>query len=184
MNEKPSNPKDAIATNKTPIHLVSSIATIYASIAQYLGNVKYGAWNWRGAGIRYSIYYSALMRHMFRWWNGEENDPADGTPHLANALCCLNIIIEGMYMKNAADDRPPRVNLDEAMKTVEDLMPKIREKYADKNPKHWSILDPVPSNAVVEHPDRQGKQVRSGSKAAAPKKILQLTRRQRALLVR
>lgn len=144
MNDtKPTNPKDAIGIAKTPLHLVSGIANIYASIAHFLGNVKYGAWNWRGAGICNSVYYAALLRHMVRWWNGEENDPSDGTPHLANALCCLNIIIEGKVIGNAIDDRPPAVDLNATMKMVEDLMPKIREKYKHMSPKHWTIEDEI-----------------------------------------
>jgi hypothetical protein len=58
----------------------------YVAIAKYLGGVKYGFWNWRAGGARASIYRAALDRHMDRWYSGEENDPADGTPHLANAM--------------------------------------------------------------------------------------------------
>lgn len=138
---KPTNPKDAIATNKVPLHLVSPIVKAYASIAHYLGNVKYGAWNWRGAGARASVYRSALDRHLDRWWSGEELDPVDGTPHLANALACINIIVETQYMGKLIDDRPPSVSLDAAYKMVEDLMPLIRARYAHLEPKHWTIED-------------------------------------------
>lgn len=156
---KPTNPKDAIATNKAPLHNVSALGVIYASIAQYLGNVKYGAWNWRGAGIRASVYFAALLRHMWRWWNGEENDPVDGTPHLANALCCLNILIEGQYIGNMTDDRPPKVDLSKAMKMVEDLMPIIRAKYADKNPKHLTIADSLHGKNTKRKPVRKARKV-------------------------
>lgn len=57
------NPKDAIGSTKVPLHLVSPISKAYQAIAHFLGNVKYGAWNWRGAGARASIYRSALERH-------------------------------------------------------------------------------------------------------------------------
>lgn len=140
---KPTNPKDAIATNKVPLHLVSPIVKAYASIAHYLGNVKYGAWNWRGAGARASVYRSALDRHLDRWWSGEELDPIDGTPHLANALACINIIVETQYMGRLIDDRPPSVSLDAAYKMVEDLMPLIRARYQHLEPRHWTIEDKV-----------------------------------------
>lgn len=143
MSTKSINPKDLIGVTKTPLHLVSPIGTVYASVAQYLGATKYGAWNWRGNETSASVYYSALQRHMLNWWAGEENDPVDGTPHLANALACINIIIEGMYMGNMHDDRPPRVSLRPAMKMVEDLMPIIAEKYGHMHPKHWTIADEV-----------------------------------------
>jgi hypothetical protein len=137
------NPKDMIGVTKTPLHLVSPIAIVFASIAKFLGNVKYGAWNYRGSETSASVYYGALMRHLFHWWSGEENDPQDGTPHLANAMACLEILIEGMYIGNMHDDRPPRVSLRSAMKMVEDLMPVLVEKYRTRDPKHWTIADPV-----------------------------------------
>lgn len=140
---KSVNPKDGIGITKTPLHLVSPVAQVYVSIAKFLGNVKYGAWNYRGTQIRASVYYAAMMRHMVLWWSGEENDPIDDTPHLANAMACLEIIIEGHYIGNLVDDRPPSVDLRPAMKMVEDLMVKIRTQYADKNPHHWTIHDPV-----------------------------------------
>jgi hypothetical protein len=149
------NPKDAIGGTKVPLHLVSPISKAYAAIAHFLGNVKYGAWNWRAGGARASIYRSALERHMDRWWSGEENDPADGTPHLANALACINILIETQYGGNMIDDRPPRLDVDRAYAMVEALMPAIREKYADKNPKHWTLADkPEPGSGLA--PGDQG----------------------------
>lgn len=144
--KKTINPKDMIGVTKTPLHLVSPIGTVYASIAAYLGATKYGAWNWRGSETSASVYYSALQRHLMNWWSGEENDPTDGTPHMANALTCINIIIEGMYMGNMRDDRPPSVSLRPAMKMVEDLMPILAAKYKHMEPKHWTIADEV-SNA-------------------------------------
>lgn len=140
---KPTNPKDAIATDKLPLHLVSPIVKAYQAIAHYLGNVKYGAWNWRAAGARASVYRSALERHIDAWWEGEDIDPTDGTPHLANALACLNILIDAKHSGKLIDDRPPSRagELAVVRREFEALMPKIRERYADKNPKHYTIAD-------------------------------------------
>jgi hypothetical protein len=141
--EKPTNPKDAISTYKLPLHLVSPIVKAYQAIAHFLGNVKYGAWNYRASGIRASVYKSALERHIDAWWEGEETDPVDGTPHLANALCCLNIIIEGKHSGNMTDDRPPSrcAELAKIRAEFEALMPKIRARYEDKSPRHYTIAD-------------------------------------------
>jgi 5'(3')-deoxyribonucleotidase len=140
---KPTNPKDAIATDKMPLHLVSGVVEAYAAIAHYLGNVKYGAWNYREGGARASIYLAALKRHIQRWTEGEENDPVDGTPHLANALACINILIEASENGNLVDDRPPsRADvLNRVYAKLEKLMPQIRDRYKDKNPKHFTIQD-------------------------------------------
>lgn len=143
FHSKPSNPKDAIAIDKLPLHLVSPIIKAYQAIAHYLGNVKYGAWNYRGTGVRNSVYRSALERHMDAWWEGEDYDPIDGTPHLANAQACLNILIEGIHTDGTIDDRPPSRarELASVRAEFEALMPKLREKYADKNPRHLTIAD-------------------------------------------
>ena len=151
---KQSNPKDAIATNKLPSHLVSPIVKAYQAISHFLGNVKYGAWNYRGAGARASVYKAALDRHVDAWWEGEENDPTDGTPHLANALACLGILIDAKHSGKLVDDRPPSLNGELALVRAEfkALMPKIRERYADKAPYHYTIAD---SAAMTEYAARQ-----------------------------
>lgn len=146
VTEKPTNPKDAVATDKVPLHFVSGVVKAYASIAHYLGNVKYGAWNYRAGGARASVYKAALDRHMDRWWEGEQEDAVDGTPHLANALACINILIECQENGNLVDDRPPsRIGvLNKVYKKIETLMPKIREFYKDRpQPKHFTIGDNV-----------------------------------------
>lgn len=142
---KPTNPKDAIATDKLPLHLVSPFVKAYQAISHYLGNVKYGAWNWRGAGARVSVYVSALHRHIDAWWEGEENDPVDGTPHLANALACIDILIDAKHAGLLIDDRPPSnaAELARIRAELEALMPKIRQKYADKHPHHFTIADKI-----------------------------------------
>lgn len=140
---KPTNPKDAIATDKLPMHLVSPFVKAYQAISHYLGNVKYGAWNYRATGARASIYRAALDRHIDAWWEGEEFDPIDGTPHLANALACIGILIDTKHMGVLIDDRPPSdpAELTRLRAQFEALMPKIRTRYADKAPKHYTIAD-------------------------------------------
>lgn len=138
LDAKPTNPKDAAAVDRVPLHLVSPIAKAYQAIAQFLGMVKYGAWNWRNSGARASIYKSALERHMDAWFSGEEFDPIDGTPHLANAMACLQILIEAKETGNLVDDRPIPVDIRPTYRMVEELMPKIRERYADRTPEHFT----------------------------------------------
>lgn len=134
------NPKDMIGITKVPLHFVSPVAQVLGASAAYLGNVKYGAWNYRGSPIRASVYYSALQRHMVSWWSGEEFD-ADGTHHFANALACIAILAEGHYLGNLVDDRPPAVNIRPLMKEVERQMQAINKMYGHMKPKHWTIAD-------------------------------------------
>lgn len=147
FDSKPQNPKDAIATNKLPTHLVSGLVKAYDAIAHFLGNVKYGSWNFRAAPVRVSVYKSALDRHMDAYWEGEWLDPTDGTPHLANAKACINILIEAHHTPGTIDDRPPSRagELRKVRDEFEALMPKIRARYEHMNPHHFTqATDPAP----------------------------------------
>ena len=139
LESKDTNPKDAIGSDKLPMHLVSGIVKAYQAIAHFLGNVKYGAWNYRAKGARASVYRAALDRHVDAWWEGEELDPTDGTPHLANALACLNILIEAKEAGKLVDDRPPKSNYREVMDRLTPMVKAIKEKYKDSNPIHYTI---------------------------------------------
>ncbi len=143
VDQKPTNPKDAIGVSKLPLNLVSPFVKAYQAISHYLGNVKYGAWNWRGAGARASIYVAALHRHVDAWWEGEEYDPADGTPHLANALACIGILIDAKHAGKLEDDRPPSnaAALAELRAELEAIMQRIQAQHGDKQPYHYTIKD-------------------------------------------
>lgn len=134
------NPKDLIGVTKCPVHFVSPLAIVQESIANFLGATKYGAYNWRAKNTAASVYYAALIRHLFLWWCGQDNDD-DGTPHLTNARVCLAILMEGRFIGNMRDDRPPPIDLKRAMKEIEALMPHINAKFGHMNPKHWTIED-------------------------------------------
>lgn len=144
---KSANSKEAIGIAKVPLHLISGVVKAYQAIALYLGSVKYGAWDYRDAGARASVYVSALHRHMDKWWEGEEYDQADGTPHLANALACINILIEAKYGGNLVDDRPPSRDLNPLYKEMEGIMARIQAQYPDRTPRHYTIADTPPTDA-------------------------------------
>jgi hypothetical protein len=138
---KDTNPKDVIGLSKLPMHLVSGIVKAYGAIAAYLGMTKYGAWNFRAKGARASVYMAAAQRHMDAWFEGEELDPDDGTPHLANALACISILIEAKEIGKLEDDRPPKSNYREVMTRLTKTMEDIKAKHGDKNPKHYTWKD-------------------------------------------
>ena len=82
-----------------PFAAVGEIADVLA-----YGAEKYCANNWC-RGTEWSRYFSALCRHIFAWWRGEDKDPETGFSHLAHAGCCLLFLME--YQRNAwgTDDR-------------------------------------------------------------------------------
>jgi len=142
---KPTNPKDALATDKAPLHLVPAAFKAYTAMALAEGMLKYGAHNWRAAGARASIYRSALDRHIDKWWNGEDCDPKTGVHHLANAAACLAILIDAAVSDNLTDDRPPaQGNLSSLLDDrVPETIARLRDTFGNANPKHWTINDEI-----------------------------------------
>lgn len=155
MSTKPTNPKDIIGSDKLPLHLVPSTAIAFASLAHLEGACKYGRFNWRSAGVRSSIYVDALERHISRWFNGEDLDNDSGLHHLAHASACINILIDSMVCGKLEDDRPPAAPVGDLIKQSEKLVKLIKEKYADRNPKHYTIADSKQKDNLDQsrHPD-------------------------------
>jgi hypothetical protein len=138
---KDTNPKDLIGDKKLPLWLLSPIAKAHWALAQFCGMIKYGAWNWRAAGVRKSVYLSAIQRHFDGYLSGETYDPADGTHHLGNIMACCAILLDAEAAGKITDDRPPSVDMRPTYAECETLMATLREKYADKLPRHFTIAD-------------------------------------------
>ncbi len=143
MTTKPANPKDAIGAGKLPLELVPQTAIAYESLAFLEGAAKYGRYNWRAGGVRTSIYVAAAMRHIFKWWNGEDADPDTRVPHLASARACFGIIMDAGECGKLTDDRPPRAPLGTLVTRLEGIAQHVRALFADKRPKQWTIADDV-----------------------------------------
>ena len=56
------------------------------------GATKYEDHNW-ARGMKWGRVFSALMRHMWSWWKGENVDPETGYSHLSHALCNLVFLV-------------------------------------------------------------------------------------------
>lgn len=140
---KLSNPKDSIGDTKVPLWLCSPIAKAHWALGQFAGMLKYGAWNWRAAGVRSSVYLSAMERHIDAYKSGEEFDPVDGSHHLGNVMACCAILLDAQAAGKLTDDRPPSVGIRGTFHEVQERMAALRVQYADKAPKHWTIADEV-----------------------------------------
>lgn len=140
-SDKPSNPKDVIGSDKLPVHLWPQSATALGSLALLDGALKYGRGNFRAIGVRASIYKDALDRHMGAWFEGEDNDPDSGLPHLAHALACLAILADAQAAGKLNDDRQYPGNHRAAMDALTPHVARLKAKHADKSPKHYTIKD-------------------------------------------
>lgn len=145
---KESNPKDAAATARIPLWLLSPIAKAHWSLAQFAGMLKYGAWNWRVAGVRSSVYLSAMQRHIDAYASGEEVDPIDGTHHLGNIMACAAILLDAKESGKLTDDRPPRLGIRATYQALEALAAKLIAQYAKTKPRHFTAAD-GPSESEV-----------------------------------
>ena len=139
--EQRSNPKDAIGDKKLPLHLCSPIAEAHWAIGQYAGLLKYGAWNWRAAGVRASVYIAAMNRHLAAYVSGEEFDPVDGSHHLGNIMACSAILLDAREIGKLTDDRPPSYSIRPTYKWAEGVMATLKVQYADMAPRHYTIAD-------------------------------------------
>lgn len=140
---KHTNPKDAIADSKVPLWLLSPIAKAHWSLAQAVGMVKYGAWNWRKAGVRASVYASGIQRHFDRWLSGEDYDPVDGQHHLGAIMAGCAIILDADAAGMLTDDRPPSVAVGELYADIESRFKAAldRAKARGLSPYHYTIAD-------------------------------------------
>lgn len=144
---KPTNPKDAIGSDKLPLHLWPMTASAAGAVALLDGMLKYGRSNWREAGVRVTIYVDALERHVTAYLEGEECDPDSGLPHLWHALACLGILVDADAAGKLVDDR--NYNGAGWRPFVEALTPhvaRLKEKHAHRSPRHFTIGD----NALEE----------------------------------
>lgn len=101
------NPKDAVGVKKVSFGALSAPVMAEASVVAMLGATKYGRHNWRLTSVSASIYYDAAMRHLVKWFEGEETDPESGVSHLAHVICGLAIVRDAQMRGRMIDDRPP-----------------------------------------------------------------------------
>lgn len=140
MNEqKPTNPKDAVGIRKAPMSTVSAAVMAEIGVAMLEGAAKYGRHNYRGVGVRASVYYDATMRHLLSWWEGEDTDPDSGMSHITKAITSLVVLRDAMIQGKVTDDRPPRSA--DFYKRLNELAGQILDRHADKSPHHYTIAD-------------------------------------------
>lgn len=137
MNEsKPTNPKDAIGIRKAPLSCVPMNVVAEIGVGMLEGASKYGRHNYRAIGVRGSVYFDAVQRHLIAWWEGEDTDPDSGMSHVAKALTCLTVLRDAMLQGKFTDDRPPK-----SEPFYEDLNRQagaILDRHADKSPTHYT----------------------------------------------
>jgi hypothetical protein len=151
-DHKDTNPKDRCATNRIDLSLFPPSARAYGALGMTEGDLKYGGYNYRVAGVKASVYYAAAGRHLDRWFNGEDVDPKTKVPHLASAIACIAILIDGTEQSNLNDDRPPKQScglyerLEAAVDHLRSTFPRASERYTNNNAPFVSPVEEILSS--------------------------------------
>ncbi len=132
---KETNPKAAFADKKAPLQAIPGPVLYELGLALLEGALKYGRHNWRVSGVRASTYFDAAMRHMWRWWEGEDIDPDSGVPHLVKAMACFAVVRDAELCGKMTDDRPPK-STPGWSDACDFASVRLREKYPEPKPPH------------------------------------------------
>lgn len=109
------NPKDIVGLKKVQLSVVPPVSIIYEALAMQYGaflapkadgTFGYGPFNWRDQPISASQYYSAMLRHLMDWWDGENLAPDSLVHHLGHLKAGAGIVLDAMEVGVLKDDRP------------------------------------------------------------------------------
>lgn len=101
-------------SEKPRMDLISPAAMLGLAKILEFGAARYGDRNWEN-GLDFSRAYSALLRHLFSWWGGEDLDPDTQQSHTLHILC--NSMFLAHYTSNykkyeGFDNRPHKLQLE------------------------------------------------------------------------
>ena len=102
MGEGVKHDEGKLRTDLMPVRPMMDEAAVLT-----FGAKKYGDRNWEN-GMDWSRPYGATLRHLLKWWMGEDLDPETGLSHLAHARCEIAFLQEFEYTGAGTDNRPPK----------------------------------------------------------------------------
>lgn len=99
MTEGRKDDKEKIRMDLLPPEFIEAVAVILT-----FGANKYEDRNWE-KGMSWGRVFGALMRHLWKWWGGEDKDPETGYSHLWHAACNIAFLVAYENRKIGVDDR-------------------------------------------------------------------------------
>jgi hypothetical protein len=82
-----------------PFEPLAEVARVFE-----FGAGKYGNHNYK-SGMIWSKLVGSVLRHVFKWMNGEDKDDESGCSHLAHACCCCMMLLYYERYHPELDDR-------------------------------------------------------------------------------
>ena len=132
QNVKPTNPKEACGVKKVPTSGIPAPVLFEVGLVKLHGDLKYGRYNWRDAGVRASTYYDAIRRHLDAWWEGEDIDPDSGEHHLAHLICGASVLRDAQMQGMCNDDRPKPSSNRAWLREMNERAAKMIEKHEQR----------------------------------------------------
>jgi hypothetical protein len=126
--------KEKLRWDLVPIKPMESIIRILM-----FGAKKYGDQNWEHVPDSQKRYYSACMRHLTAWWDGEKIDPESGESHLAHAAACL------LFMLWHEQNKLKTEEISEIDIMIEEIDEPPQMKIRNYGPESISDLDRIKS---------------------------------------
>lgn len=95
--------KGKLRTDLIPPNVMLALA----NVLKHGSEKGYGDFNYRnGKGLDWRRPYGAILRHLLKWYKGEDIDPESGLPHLDEALGEIVILMDLRDHRKGKDDRP------------------------------------------------------------------------------
>jgi len=94
-------------SGKIDVSLLPPMPLLEIAKVYMFGVAKYDRWDW-ARGSSFVGWYAAIMRHMWKWFWGETQDPESGLHHMAHAGWGCMTLIQFSFGKayDKFDDRP------------------------------------------------------------------------------
>ena len=89
-----------IQLSQMPYEALQELGRVYS-----FGARKYDRYNFR-RGYAWSLSFDALLRHLFAWWGGQDDDTESGLSHMAHACWHTMCLIFFSKKFPEYDDRP------------------------------------------------------------------------------
>lgn len=102
--KKKKKEADRFNEGKDPMHLVPPDAIRAMAKVLGYGATKYSENNWR-KGSKWSVPYASLMRHLLKFWEGEDLDEESGLPHVYHIIMNSAMLVEYYERFKDLDDR-------------------------------------------------------------------------------
>jgi len=144
-----TNPKDAIGAKKAPLGVVPPALMIGAAEAMQTGAAKYGPFNYRENKVQAVIYYEAILRHLFAWFDGQELAEDTNVHHLRHVAAGVGILLDALAEGNLIDNRPvkgPAADmLREQDRSINTPVPQVVERRATAEQEaYWTATGRAP----------------------------------------